>query len=433
MHKNKGLTILTFAFSLSLLIVGQSFGMDLSSSAQSSSVSRMNLNYPKTSSSSMTIDLTPIGTNSGDIKFVKLSQTDNTLDVTSATDKFVQCNILAAWKDFQNTINTVSDNDFIYLSLADKMAGLGFFDLSNLAIRQTKDKEITGLLIDDMKRYYFPNKKLKFDDEMFLAGVYSNITFNNQASEATNDLLAKENLLLTSDYANYLVALGSYKSEFYSRADKYINLAILQNPHNLSYYKLKAEILAENKKPDEALKIVEFLKEQNLNSYEYASKIKSLEQYILYKTKKNKWEKSYHLGYYYFLENDDSKAIRELQDALSSKHRVNKSIIYGLMSRVYLKTNEFEKAINTAQKSYKEDSGNPMALLTLGDLAYRNGNYKSALYYYKKASVKDKKDYSPFIKEAMTYQKLNNIKKAKDLYTKILKTHSDSWEAYYNI
>src|SRR5574344_413162 len=74
-----------------------------------------------------------------------------------------------------------------------------------------------------------------------------------------------------------------------------------------------------------------------------------------------------------------------------------------------------------------------MALLTLGDLAYRNGNCKSALYYYKKASVKDKKDYSPFIKEAMTYQKLNNIKKAKDLYTKILKTHSDSWEAYYNI
>jgi len=37
------------------------------------------------------------------------------------------------------------------------------------------------------------------------------------------------------------------------------------------------------------------------------------------------------------------------------------------------------------------------------------------------------------VKEAQMYQKLSNTKKAMEIYTKILKTHSDSWEAYYNI
>ena len=369
----------------------------------------------------------------GNSKTINLNENDTFYNFVDATDRFVQCNIRASWEDFSTLINNTKPNDFVYISLANKMADLGLFDLASLAVTKIQDDEIASVSIDTMKRCYYPRRKLKLEDELFLAEIYSNILYNNQSSEATNELLTKENLLSNYDYANYLVALGSYKSNFFSRAAKYINLAIIQNPTNLNYQKLKAEILADDNKPEEALKTVETLKKQDLYSYEYERKISSLEQFILYKTPKYDWEKNYHLGYYYYLENDSSKAIRTLQTALSAKKKAKKGEIYGLMSEIYLSMNEFEKAADTANKAYRINKNIPKALLTLGDLSYKEQNYKQALNYYKNAAAFDKKSYKPLIKEAQVYQKLSNIKKAKEIYTKVLKTHSDSWEAYYNV
>lgn len=366
-------------------------------------------------------------------KKIILTKNDTFYDFTNAADKFVQCNIRASWEDFKSFINNSADNDFINISSANKMADMGLFDLANLASTKMQDKDITSLSIDAMKRYYFPRRKLKLEDELFLAEIYSNILFNNQSSEATSELLKKDNLLSNYDYANYMVALGSYKSNSFKQAAKYINIALIQNPTNLNYQVLKAKILAENDEPFEALKTVENLKKQNLYSYEYERKIKSLEQFILYKIKKSQWEKDYHLGYYYYLEKDDSKAIRTLQSALESKKKADKSIIYGLMSEIYLDMKEFEKASDTAKKASKFNRNNTKSLITLGDLSFRNEDYKQALEYYKKAASQDKKSYVPLVKEAQVYQKLSNTKKAQEIYTKVLKTHSDSWEAYYNV
>ncbi len=378
----------------------------------------------------VTIDLDRM---QGRATMINLDEKDAFNSLANATDKFIQCNIRASWEDFRTLLKNSEENDFVYISFANKMSELGLFDLANNASLKVKDKNITGLSIDDMKRFYYPRKKLKIEDELFLAEIYSNIIYNNQSSEATNELLKNEAVLSNYDYANYLVALGSYKSNFYSRAAKYINLAILQNPTNLNYQKLKAQILAENDEPLEAIKTVENLKKQNLYSYEYQKKVKSLEQFILYKTKKAQWEKNYHLGYYYYIENDPSKAIRTLQNALSARKKGYNGEIYALMSEVYLSMNEFEKAADTAKKAHNIDRNDPKALITLGDLSYKNSNYKQALDYYKKAASQDKKSYVPLIKEAQAYQKLANVKKAKDIYTKVLKAHSDSWEAYYYV
>lgn len=366
-------------------------------------------------------------------KTIDLSESDTFYNLTTATDRFVQCNIRASWDDFRTLIKTTQDNDFIYMSLANKMADLGLFDLADFASSKIKDKDIAGISLDAMKRFYYPRKKLRREDELILAEAYSNILYNNQSSEAVNELLKNETLLSYSDYANYLVALGSHKSNFSSRAKKYINIALLQNPNTLNYQKLKAEILADGDEPEEAMKVVDNLKKQNLYSYEYERKIKSLEQFILYKTKKAEWEKNYHLGYYCYLENDNSKAVRTLQTALSSKGRSNTALIYALMSEIYLSMNEFEKASDSAKKAYRMNRNLPQALLTLGDLSYRDKNYKQAMDYYKRAASADKKSYKPLVAQAKTYQRLSNDKKAKEIYTKVLKTHFDSWEAYYNI
>lgn len=366
-------------------------------------------------------------------RLIELGSGDVFYNLSNATDRFVQSNVKSSWEDFKLLINTMEPNDFIYISIANKMAGMGFFDLAYLASSKITDKDIGGISIDAMQRFYFPRKKLKLEDELFLAEIYSNIIYNDQSSEATNELLKNQTLLANSDYANYLVALGSYKSSMFSRASKYINLAIIQNPTNLNYQKLKAEIAAENDDSIEALKTVDYLKKQNLISYEYEQKVLSLEQNVLQKLEKNEAEKQYHLGYYYHLENDDSRAIRTLQAALVSRKKINKCKIYALMSEVYLKMNEFEKASDTANKACKLNKNYPMALMVLGDLAYRNNEFSKALDYYKKAASQDKKSYKPLVKQAMAYQKLSNSKKAKEIYSKVLKTYFNSWEAYYNV
>lgn len=369
--------------------------------------------------------------NQGNTLNISLTKNDSFYNFNTATDKFVECNIRASWEDFRNLIKNSSDNDFMYISYANKMADLGLFDLADFASSKIRDKALGDISTDAMKRFYYPRKKMKLDTELTLAEAYSNILYNNQSSETVNELLKNESALANYDYANYIIALGSYQSNSYSRAAKYINLAILQNPTNLNYQKLKAQILSENNEPAEALKIVENLKKQNLYSYEYERKINSLEQFILYKTTKQQWEKDYHLGYYYYYENDFSKAVRTLQSSLSTKKKATTGTVYGLMSRAYLNMNEFEKAADTAKKSYKINSNNYNALITLGDLSYKDKNYKQALYYYKRAAAEDKKSYTPLVKEAQAYQQLANSKKAAEIYAKVLKTYSDSWEAYY--
>lgn len=219
--------------------------------------------------------------------YIDLSTGDAFKGFDDATNKFVECNIRSSWEDFKSLINKTQSNDFMYSSFANKMADMGLFDLANLATAKIQDKSLTNISTDAMKRFYYPRNKMRLDDELFLAESYANIMFNNQSSEATTELLKKDRLLSLYDYANYMVALGSYKSNNFTQAAKYSNIAILQNPNNLNYQKLKAEILAENNDAQGAIRVVENLKKQNLYSYEYERKVKSLEQFILYKVKKN--------------------------------------------------------------------------------------------------------------------------------------------------
>lgn len=351
---------------------------------------------------------------------------------SSSFDKFCQCNIRASWEEFNSLVDNSVQNDFVYITLADKMAQIGLFDVANHAISKIKDKDLSELSINAIKKYYFPKRKLKTEDELTLAEAYSNIIYNNQSSEAASELLKNNDLLLTSDYANYIVALGSYKSNFLSRAEKYVNFAVIQNPENLNYQSLQAKIYAQKGDSQRALKIVESLKKQNLYTYEFEKKVNALEQFVMYQLAKNDDEKNYHLGYYYYFEDDNQSAINAMQNAISKKRAFNGEV-FALMAKIYIDMNEFEKASDAAKKAYRINFHNPNALMVLGDLQYRDKEYDKALNYYKKASSKDKKSNESLIKLAQTYQKLNQEKKAKEIYTKILKTSFDSADAYYNI
>ncbi|CCY25027.1 tPR repeat [Brachyspira sp. CAG:484] len=349
-----------------------------------------------------------------------------------ALERFIQCNVKSSYADFKMLIETIVPNDYAYMKMAMNMADLGFFNLSELALSKVSDDSISNVLQDDIKHFYFPVFKLQPKDEVYLAEMFSNIIYNDQCREAVAEMLKNQQLLSNSDYANYLVALGSLKANNIDDAQKYINNAIEKNPQNLNYKKLKAEIMLQSKKPKNALKIVEDIKQQPLLSKEFINKVNSLEQYVLYKTVKQDPEKKYHLAYYYYYEGELTKAIRTLQGAVTQKKKYNKDV-YALTAKVYYDMKEYEKAESFAMKSKKLDSSNIMALMVLGDISYRKGDYKTALGYYEKAASKEKKSTEPEIKTAQTCEHLGKTKQANEIYTKILKERSDCAMAYYNV
>lgn len=377
------------------------------------------------------LDLTPQNLIGVPTKRATLSRNDIKNQYAIALDRFIQSNVKSSYADFKILIETTPVNDYAYMQMAERMADLGFFSLSELSVSKMQDKDITDIVTEDVKRFYFPSQKLQPDDEIYLGEMYSNIIYNAQSREATTELLKNTELLQTSDYANYIAALGYLKSGDIENANIYIDKAISMNSKNLNYKKLQAEILSQGKKPKDALKIVAFIKQQPLYSSEFVRKVNSLEQFILYKTQKNEIQKNYHLGYYYYYENEDTKAVRTLLGALSTKKKINADV-YSLLSRVYFDMNDYDKAQDAASKALKIDNGQIYALSVFGDLAFRNKDYKQAREFYEKAA-KDKSTPANTIKLAKTYDLLGKKEKAIDIFTKVLKAYNNSYAAYYYI
>lgn len=350
---------------------------------------------------------------------------------TIAMDKFMQSNVRSSYQDFKVLIENVVPNDYIYMHLSQEMAAIGFFSLAELSLSKIQDNQISSLLEEDVKLYYFPNYRLTYKDQMYLAEVYSNIMYNDQSREATSELMKQVSLLTDSDYANYLVAFGSMKNGDIKQAEKAIDTAISKNPRNINYKRLKAEIYSQSNKPQEGVKCLNALNSDDINTVVFDKELHSSQQYILYKAAKNDYWKKYHLAYYYYDEGELNKSLRVLQTSISGKKAINKEV-FALTARVYYDLKEFEKSQDYALKAVDIDPVNPDALIVLGNIALRNKDYKLAESYYKKAVPKDNTHLAE-IKLAEVYQKLNNTKKAKDIYSKVLKVSSKSYEAYYQM
>ena len=120
-----------------------------------------------------------------------------------------------------------------------------------------------------------------------------------------------------------------------------------------------------------------------------------------------------------------------MQTSISGKKNINKQV-FALTAKVYYELKEFEKAQDYALKSLAIDSSSCDSLIILGDIAKRNNEIQQAESYYKKAASKDDTNEAD-IKLAEVYQMQDNIKKAKDIYAKILKNSSKAYKAYYHM
>ena len=218
----------------------------------------------------------------------------------SAENRFAQSNVKASYDDFNDLIQRASHDDYVFLVYGIKMAEYGFFDLSDALIAKLDDNGFTSSYVSDIKKYYYPSAMVNPKDVVYLADAYSNIMYNNMAIETTSELL-NSNQAEESDYKNYLIALGYYKSNNLPLALKYINNALVENDVNINYLALKAKILADSNKSAQALKVLAKIKKADFKTVDFQRKVKAIEEYVLYRTAKAEALKDYHLAYYYHL------------------------------------------------------------------------------------------------------------------------------------
>ena len=299
-----------------------------------------------------------------------------------------------------------------------KMAEYGFIDLSDALIAKLDDNGFTSSYVNDIKKYYYPSAMVNPRDVVYLADAYSNIMYNNMAIETTSELL-NSNQASESDYKNYLIALGYYKSNNLPLALKYINNALVENDVNINYLSLKAKILADSGKSSQALKVLSKINKTDFKTVDFQRKVKAVEEYVLYRTAKAETLKDYHLAYYYHLQDKSLLATKVLQSAILHAKQYS-PLVYSLLGRIYYENEEPLKAQEFASRAYREDKNNYLAVLTLADVNYDNRKYEDSLKFYKHAK-KLTKNIDPSVGIAKTYMAMDKDKKSKKIYEKLLK------------
>ena len=229
----------------------------------------------------------------------------------SAENRFSQGNVKASYIDFEDIISRAHHDDYVFLTYGIKMAEYGFFDLSDSLFKKLDNNLYTANYVKDIKNFYYPSGMVNEREIIALADAYAGIVYNNLAIETTSELLSSTKLE-ESDYKNYLIALGYYKSNNLQQALKYINNAIMENNRNINYKILQAKIYADSKKPKQALKTLDEIKKVSFRTVDFQTKIDSAEQYVLYKTSKDDSLRDYHLSYYYYLQNRSLLATKVL-------------------------------------------------------------------------------------------------------------------------
>lgn len=339
----------------------------------------------------------------------------------SAENRFLQGNVKASHDDFADLISRAVHDDYVFLSYGMKMAEYGFFDLSDELFVRLDNNLFTQNYAKDIKKFYYPSGMVNTKDTIYLADAYASIVYNNLAIETTSELL-NSTQAAESDYKNYLIALGFYKSNNLPQALKYINNAIVENDTNVNYKILKAKVLADSNKSKQALKVLAEIKKTEFLTVDFQEKIRAVEEYVEYKVAKDEPLKDYHLSYYYHLQDKSLLATKVLQSAILQAKQYAPQI-FALLGKIYYDNDEALKAQEFAQRAFKEDSKNYLAALTLADLSYDERKYEDALKYYK-AAKKLTKNTAPSVGVAKTYLALEQDKKSKKMYEKLLKKHA---------
>ena len=346
-----------------------------------------------------------------------------------ATARYTQTNVVAAYKDFSNVINSIDGkNDFLYITIAQRLNSLGFFTLSQNALINIKDIELWRRQIDSLKRIYYPAVTLTYDEEIYLAKLHTGTLYNNSAIETIKTLEKDDKLLKKSDYANYILAVAYLENKNYSKSMNAINRALNKSPDCINYLHVKEKIYTQTGNYKSALKTINEIEKQKTDLKYVNDVINNDKLYILMKMSK-KDKAKYYSAKLLFKTGDYQKALREAQSAIS----LNKKNIdaYILIGDYYIKNKDLQKAQEYYLKANELNPKNSQALMGLGHYYYINNQIDNAYEYYQKAYKYSPQNEQVLLCLANVLLIKNEKQEALSYLKKLLKINQNSDGAYY--
>ena len=348
-----------------------------------------------------------------------------------AQNKFTLTNVKPAHDDFKSIIEASTSEDFVLLDYAILLAEFGLFDLSDSIFSKISDYDVSKHYIKDIKRFYYPVKRLDESVIISLAEAYAGIKYNNYAQEAILEIVNNSDLMNRNlDYAYYVLALGYYETKDFVQALNYITLATTQNDANINYKVLQIKILLEVNQKKKALALLKKLKEENFSIDFFNKKIMALEQYVLYKSSKSENQKDYHLGFYYLLENKANFAQKVLLDGISNNKKLNGGI-YSLLAGISLPNDKLHSTLY-ANKALKTGHATFEAPYVLGVIEYDN-NRRQAMRFLNKAASMEKQSSFSDVQIATNLYNMGKLKQARKRLVKVTKKTPSCAMSYYQL
>ena len=343
---------------------------------------------------------------------------DNNLDESekqriafvNATKKFNQGNVVVAYDDFENLLNSIN-SDYALLVFAKSMYEIGFFSIGTKSLEKIRHKKYIQDTIDDLKKCYLPSFSLDKNQEIYLAKAYSSIHYDNSALEISYELNKNEGLKEKSDYANYILSQAMNEAKQYRQALNFIEKANSISPANLSYINYKVKILSALDKNNDALKLIEEVEKNSSNEHIFKNSFMLQKETVLANLAKNEQDRKYHLTMKTFMEGNYHKAIQDCKNILSFDKKNYK--IMTLLAMGQFLTGDRESAKKNYLASYEINKNYPMTLSGLADVKFCEYDLESAVKFYQKALSQDPNNQTCALKLALIYK--NDSKHAKDL------------------
>ena len=342
-------------------------------------------------------------------------------------ERFNQSNITVAYRNFKSILDNAKCSDSCYALMAYKFAEMGLFSLSRASMDKIEDKDIWEKYLYSIKINYFPKKELELSEELFLADLNVAINYNNLTRESIVSIMDGERSLKRSDYANYLVSTAFFVEKDYQKALAAINRSTSINSTNFNYIILKAKILSELDKNQEALKALNSINSDDLLFATMIDEYDKTKAFLASKSEKNQLKAKYNLASYFYLTNDNLRALIELS-SVTPKNKLPEST--NLVADIYFNQKNYDKALEYYQKNVKTFKHYAPSYVGLGNISIANKDYKNAEKYYVKAYR-----YNKSIDALVNLSVLNFIDKdlsgAKDKCSEVLSKNSDYYKGYY--
>lgn len=217
----------------------------------------------------------------------------------------------------------------------------------------------------------------------------SSLYFNNRQFQKAIELVQQCNTCNNSDR---ILGISNYNLEDYSKAEKYLKLALTENDKDADVIYTLGKTYLELENEKEAIPL--------------------FQQAIALKPSNNQW--MYDLGLIYYSQNDFKNALKYFEIAADSGYNKSNDF-YENYGFAQLYNGNTEDGIKTLNIILERKPNNKELINNMAHAMYDTKNYKEALEYFKKLLDINPKDASSLFMAGLTLQKFGDKEKGKKI------------------